>query len=83
VISFLHSKSQYKIADLSYIFEAGEFKYFGSHAHIILQASATISPLGFLIGNIILEINLSFFVFKSKNTFVSAISSSSYHFSFK
>jgi len=47
--------------------EAGEFRYFGSPEPCILQANATKSHLAFCTGKIILFINLSFFVFKSKN----------------
>jgi hypothetical protein len=52
---------------LSYIFEAGEFKYFGSQEFTILPAKATKSHLLFWIGKITLQINLSFFDFISKN----------------
>jgi len=46
-IAVLALKSQYKIFDLSYKSEAGEFKYLGSHAHNILAVNATKSHLAF------------------------------------
>jgi len=47
VIDVLALKSQYRIFDLSYKSEAGEFKYFGSHDHNILAVNATKSHLAF------------------------------------
>jgi hypothetical protein len=47
VIAVLALYSQYSILDLSYKSEAGEFKYFGSHAQSILAVNATKSHLAF------------------------------------
>jgi len=47
VIAVLALYNQYKIFDLSYNSEAGEFKYFGSQAQIILAVKATKSHLAF------------------------------------
>ncbi|MDP3380320.1 MAG: hypothetical protein Q8S84_01955 [bacterium] len=83
LIEVLALNNQYNIFDLSYKSDAGEFKYLGSHAHIILAVNATKSHLAFWIGNISLFINLSFLVFISMKIFDCTIISSSYHFDFR
>gem|GEM_PF-3338149 len=83
VIAVLALKSQYKIFDLSYKSEAGEFRYLGIASHIVLAVKATKSHLVFCIGKIILFINLSFLAFKSTKIFDLVIRSSSYHFHFR